>query len=119
MITLNGFSNIYWGWGGEDDDMSRRISYHGFRISRPPAKYARYTMLKHAKDTPNPDRFVYLPFDKLFIDCLFFIIIIFMLIMIIFVALVVHDHLITSFDYLEGIVNADLYIIANLYFTSM
>ncbi|XP_074595686.1 beta-1,4-N-acetylgalactosaminyltransferase bre-4-like isoform X2 [Brevipalpus obovatus] len=58
LIALNGFSNEYWGWGGEDDDMSRRILYGGFRISRPPAKYARYTMLRHVKDAPNPDRLI-------------------------------------------------------------
>jgi hypothetical protein len=25
MSAVNGFSNDYWGWGGEDDDMSQRI----------------------------------------------------------------------------------------------
>lgn len=24
MTTVNGFSNIFWGWGGEDDDISTR-----------------------------------------------------------------------------------------------
>ncbi|CAB4058828.1 Beta-1,4-N-acetylgalactosaminyltransferase bre-4,Beta-1,4-galactosyltransferase 3 [Lepeophtheirus salmonis] len=38
---VNGFSNSYWGWGAEDDDMFNR----------------RYKMLKHAKDAPNPERF--------------------------------------------------------------
>lgn len=56
MIALNGFSNEYWGWGGEDDDMSHRISYHGFRITRYPETIARYSMLRHPKETPNPDR---------------------------------------------------------------
>ena len=55
--TVNGFSNKYWGWGGEDDDMSNRIKYHGFYISRFPANVARYTMINHKKDKPNPHRY--------------------------------------------------------------
>ena len=31
---LNGFSNLFWGWGGEDDDMSRRIHYNKLKITR-------------------------------------------------------------------------------------
>ncbi|XP_025016574.1 beta-1,4-N-acetylgalactosaminyltransferase bre-4 isoform X2 [Tetranychus urticae] len=59
MIALNGFSNEYWGWGGEDDDMSHRISYHGFRITRYPETIARYSMLRHPKETPNPDSLLF------------------------------------------------------------
>ncbi|KAK8742505.1 hypothetical protein OTU49_001921 [Cherax quadricarinatus] len=57
---VNGFSNKFWGWGGEDDDMSNRIKYHGFFISRYPANIGRYTMLSHKKDVPNPRRYQYL-----------------------------------------------------------
>ncbi|CAG9763369.1 unnamed protein product [Ceutorhynchus assimilis] len=54
---LNGFSNSFWGWGGEDDDMSNRIRHHHLYISRYPIAIARYTMLRHRKDSPNPHRF--------------------------------------------------------------
>ncbi|RWS04087.1 beta-1:4-N-acetylgalactosaminyltransferase bre-4-like isoform X1 [Dinothrombium tinctorium] len=57
MEAVNGFSNVYWGWGGEDDDMSHRIRAKGFRISRYPANIARYTMLSHKKDVPSPERY--------------------------------------------------------------
>nr|CAH7723453.1 unnamed protein product [Callosobruchus chinensis] len=54
---LNGFSNSFWGWGGEDDDMSNRIRYHQLHISRYPITIARYTMLTHKKDKPSPNRY--------------------------------------------------------------
>lgn len=57
MEKVNGFSNEFWGWGGEDDDMSNRLRFHGLRITRYPAKIARYKMLRHSKDEPNPDRY--------------------------------------------------------------
>ncbi|XP_022238897.1 beta-1,4-N-acetylgalactosaminyltransferase bre-4-like isoform X2 [Limulus polyphemus] len=57
MESVNGFSNQFWGWGGEDDDMSNRIRHHGYKISRYPANIARYYMLTHKKDNPNPDRY--------------------------------------------------------------
>lgn len=54
---LNGFSNSFWGWGGEDDDMSNRIRYHKLHISRYPLTIAKYTMLVHKKDRPSPHRY--------------------------------------------------------------
>ena len=57
---VNGFSNMFWGWGGEDDDMSNRLRQKKLYISRYPANIARYRMLKHSKDKANPDRFKYL-----------------------------------------------------------
>nr|XP_023026982.1 beta-1,4-N-acetylgalactosaminyltransferase bre-4 [Leptinotarsa decemlineata] len=54
---LNGFSNSFWGWGGEDDDMSNRIRFHNLHISRYPLTIARYTMLTHKKDKPSPNRY--------------------------------------------------------------
>lgn len=57
MEKINGFSNEFWGWGGEDDDMANRIKYYGYKISRYTDKIARYKMMKHTKDKPNPDRY--------------------------------------------------------------
>ncbi|KAH7696505.1 CRE-BRE-4 protein, partial [Aphelenchoides avenae] len=51
---MNGFSNDYWGWGGEDDDISSRVSLAGYQISRYPANIARYKMLKHVAEKSNP-----------------------------------------------------------------
>ena len=34
LQQLNGFSNQYWGWGGEDDDMSKRITAANLTIAR-------------------------------------------------------------------------------------
>lgn len=60
MQLVNGFSNEFWGWGGEDDDMSFRLKHYKLQIIRYPANIARYTMLKHEKDTPNPERYKFL-----------------------------------------------------------
>ncbi|KHN84857.1 Beta-1,4-N-acetylgalactosaminyltransferase bre-4 [Toxocara canis] len=51
---INGFSNDYWGWGGEDDDLSTRVTLVGYKISRYPAKIARYKMIKHTSEKENP-----------------------------------------------------------------
>ncbi|XP_069700107.1 beta-1,4-N-acetylgalactosaminyltransferase bre-4-like [Periplaneta americana] len=57
---VNGFSNMFWGWGGEDDDMSNRVRHHGYHISRYPANVARYKMLTHRKQHANPKRYEFL-----------------------------------------------------------
>jgi len=54
--SVNGYSNQFFGWGGEDDDMAARILTK-YRISRYPATIARYKMLRHRPDTPNQSRF--------------------------------------------------------------
>lgn len=57
---INGFSNLYFGWGGEDDDLRARVIKKGYTVSRYPLEIGRYTMAKHGKDThnkPNPDRY--------------------------------------------------------------
>ncbi len=51
FVKVNGFSNLFWGWGGEDDDMANRIRFYKLIISRYPASIARYKMLHHKKVT--------------------------------------------------------------------
>ena len=54
---VNGFSNVFWGWGAEDDDMANRIAYRGLYISRPSPDVARYKMLKHKHQKLNNNRY--------------------------------------------------------------
>ena len=41
---INGFSNQFWGWGGEDDDMSRRVRDNKLIISRYKPGIARWVV---------------------------------------------------------------------------
>merc|ERR1712012_1484981 len=50
---LSGSSNMFWGWGGEDDDMSKRISHHKMKIIRYQNSIARYKMIKHKQEKAN------------------------------------------------------------------
>ncbi|XP_038861797.1 beta-1,4-galactosyltransferase 4-like [Salvelinus namaycush] len=50
---VNGFSNTYWGWGGEDDDLRIRVELQKMKIIRPPPLIARYTMVFHKRDSGN------------------------------------------------------------------
>ncbi|KAI9542748.1 Beta-1,4-galactosyltransferase 1 [Dissostichus eleginoides] len=52
-LKINGFSNTYWGWGGEDDDIYKRIYYRGMSISRPDSVLGKYRMIKHQRDLHN------------------------------------------------------------------
>jgi len=48
FAVTNGFPNAFWGWGGEDDELRRRLSRAGHRqIVRYPADASRYRMLHH------------------------------------------------------------------------
>ncbi|XP_059097172.1 beta-1,4-N-acetylgalactosaminyltransferase bre-4-like [Tigriopus californicus] len=57
LFKVNGFSNQFWGWGGEDDDMANRIFHFGMNISRYSEEIARYKMSKHKKEKPSKTRF--------------------------------------------------------------
>jgi len=52
---VNGFSNMFWGWGSEDDDMQMRLRFHGFTIGQLD-KEGFYTMAKHAQEPINQKR---------------------------------------------------------------
>ena len=53
---INGVSNQFWVWGGEDDDMYKRVLHHGLNITRYAPEIARYTTIKHQNAAMNPDR---------------------------------------------------------------
>jgi len=39
---MNGYSNAYWGWGGEDEDAYRRAVFAGITPFNAPIGIARY-----------------------------------------------------------------------------
>ncbi|XP_014712983.1 beta-1,4-galactosyltransferase 1 [Equus asinus] len=60
FLTINGFPNNYWGWGGEDDDIFNRLVFKGMSLSRPNAVIGKCRMIRHSRDKknePNPQRF--------------------------------------------------------------
>jgi hypothetical protein len=46
---INGYPNMFWGWGGEDDAMRNRMKKHGMKVLRPDIDKG-YKVLEH-KDT--------------------------------------------------------------------
>lgn len=58
--AANGFSNKFYGWGGEDDDFYNRVTKNGSSICRFESSISRYVMLNHKKEIPNQDRFYFL-----------------------------------------------------------
>ncbi|CAG0897958.1 unnamed protein product [Darwinula stevensoni] len=47
FLLINGYSNLYWGWGGEDDDFGWRVIASKLPILRAPEPTGRYRMLFH------------------------------------------------------------------------
>ena len=39
FIKINGFSNDYWGWGAEDDDLAKRLRFYGIKLVRRTGTY--------------------------------------------------------------------------------
>ncbi|XP_022346040.2 beta-1,4-N-acetylgalactosaminyltransferase bre-4-like [Crassostrea virginica] len=54
---VNGWSNLFENWGGEDDDMSNRVIANGLSIFRFSDSVAKYTMLKHRRTPVNTARY--------------------------------------------------------------
>ncbi|XP_052281198.1 beta-1,4-N-acetylgalactosaminyltransferase bre-4-like [Dreissena polymorpha] len=54
LRAVNGFSNLYFGWGGEDDDLLTRIFQVNLHISRPKPLIGGFYALQHQKDSGNP-----------------------------------------------------------------
>ncbi|XP_028582356.2 beta-1,4-galactosyltransferase 4 [Podarcis muralis] len=50
---VNGFSNNYWGWGAEDDDLRIRVEMQKMKVIRPSPHVAKYTMIFHTRDRGN------------------------------------------------------------------
>tara|TARA_B100001989_G_scaffold253119_1_gene238180 strand:- start:901 stop:2268 length:1368 start_codon:yes stop_codon:yes gene_type:complete len=48
---INGFSNSFWGWGGEDDDIYNRVVNTGFNIVS--SASGRFLSICHERDTSN------------------------------------------------------------------
>ncbi|XP_061175570.1 beta-1,4-galactosyltransferase 3-like [Saccostrea echinata] len=52
--AINGFSNEYFRWGGEDDDSYNRVAHSHMTIYRAMGDVGRYTMLPHKQAVKNP-----------------------------------------------------------------
>ncbi|CAJ0567886.1 unnamed protein product, partial [Mesorhabditis spiculigera] len=57
--AVNGYSNKYWAWGGEDDDMGKRILSLNYTIERPEPATGRFSMLKHVKRKRTAPKLIY------------------------------------------------------------
>ncbi|CAG0897996.1 unnamed protein product [Darwinula stevensoni] len=58
FLKINGFSNIYQGWGGEDDDFYRRLTEIGkFDVIRYDPVVSQYAMLYHPREEKGENRF--------------------------------------------------------------
>ncbi|XP_024086457.1 beta-1,4-galactosyltransferase 1-like [Cimex lectularius] len=62
--AVNGFSNIFFGWGGEDDDFYNRVTRNGSKICRFSSDVSQYVMLSHKKEKPSSDRYYVLVTGK-------------------------------------------------------
>jgi len=53
---VNGFSNSFWGWGAEDDNLYSRLKWKGLPLWRPPNYISKYQMIKHKDEEPFADK---------------------------------------------------------------
>jgi hypothetical protein len=53
FLKINGFSNEFWGWGGEDDDLFKRITHYGYELRRRNCSYFSLPHIKSGSNHPN------------------------------------------------------------------
>ncbi|XP_075138240.1 beta-1,4-galactosyltransferase 1-like [Leptodactylus fuscus] len=53
FLKINGFSNCFWGWGGEDDELYNRVIAAGMKIERPDPEISRSKAILHKRDPGN------------------------------------------------------------------
>ncbi|XP_055325112.1 beta-1,4-N-acetylgalactosaminyltransferase bre-4-like isoform X2 [Sitodiplosis mosellana] len=63
--NINGFSNMFWNWGGEDNDLCKRSENAGYILTRPSPDIAVYYSLPHREEKRNPNRFKQLKESKI------------------------------------------------------
>ncbi|XP_063375075.1 beta-1,4-galactosyltransferase 1-like [Cydia amplana] len=61
---LNGFSNTFWEWGGEDDDFYNRMKEQDMKVIRFHRSMSRYTMVRHPASQKNSARFERLALNR-------------------------------------------------------
>ena len=62
MDKVNGYSNNFWGWGVEDDNLSDRLNHHGIKVYNADPRITKLTELPHKNawelNIVNPDRHI-------------------------------------------------------------
>nr|CAD2165548.1 unnamed protein product [Meloidogyne enterolobii] len=53
LRKVNGYSNDFWGWGGEDDDLNTRVKIANMSFHRNKTEISRFRSFKHDKDAGN------------------------------------------------------------------
>lgn len=59
FVRINGYSNLYWVWGGEDDDLYRRIILHGLNITHLSTDIGRYDSSPHMEDDFSDNNYMF------------------------------------------------------------
>ncbi|CAC5410841.1 Beta-1,4-galactosyltransferase 6,Beta-1,4-galactosyltransferase 5 [Mytilus coruscus] len=55
--AINGYPNQFFGWGGEDDEVSSRVRRVHYKLSRPFHQYGHCGSVQHQKATRGTDRY--------------------------------------------------------------
>ena len=68
MDKVNGYSNNFWGWGVEDDNLSARLKHHGIKVFNADPKITKLVELPHKNawelNIVNPERHIIDDKDK-------------------------------------------------------